>query len=188
MREQRWLWCGLVAGLLIPARSSAQGGMNDAEFIRLAQSAAPAAISTGAAIARIDPTQKTVTQLRAGSNGFTCSVIPDGSAAPYCGDKNGWAWFAAAFTGQPKPPNPEPGIAYMMQGGIHYETATGDIVMAKGPATKDVKEPPHWMLTWPIDPAGSGLPTRPNPSGVYIMFAGSPYAHLMVYQNPATMK
>ncbi len=188
MPHKRILWCGLLAGLFVPAPGSAQGGMSDAQFTRLAESAAPATISTHAAIARIDPKQKTVTQLRAGSNAFTCSVIPDGTDAPYCGDKNGWAWFAAAFTGQPKPPNTEPGIAYMMQGGIHYETATGDIVMAKGPNTKDVKEPPHWMLTWPIDAATSGLPTRPNASGVYVMFAGSPYAHLMVYQNPATMK
>ncbi len=76
----------------------------------------------------------------------------------------------------------------MMQGGVHYETPAGDIVMEKGANTKDVKEPPHWMLMWPIDPAASGLPTKPNPSGVYVMFAGTPYAHLMIYQNPAAMK
>ena len=76
----------------------------------------------------------------------------------------------------------------MMQGGVHFETPAGDIVMAKGPTTRDVKEPPHWMLTWPIDAAASGLPTKPNPSGVYVMFAGTPYAHLMVYQNPGAMQ
>jgi hypothetical protein len=51
-----------------------------------------------------------------------------------------------------------------------------------------MNEPPHWMLMWAIDPATSGLATRPNPSGVYIMYTGTPYAHLMVYQNPLTMK
>jgi len=25
------------------------------------------------------------------------------------------------------------------------------------------------------------------PNGTYIMFAGTPYAHLMIYQDPATM-
>src|SRR5579884_721175 len=123
-----------------------------------------------------------------GSNGFTCSVLPDGTNAPFCGDKHAWAWFVAAFTGQPKPPNTEPGISYMMQGGVHYETPAGEIVMEKGPNTKTVQEPPHWMLMWPVDPATSGLPTRPNAGGVYVMFAGTPYAHLMVYQNPAAMK
>jgi hypothetical protein len=36
--------------------------------------------------------------------------------------------------------------------------------------------------------AGTKLPVAPNPSGVYIMFEGTPYAHLMVYQDPRKMK
>ncbi len=188
MRTRAILSTVFLGGLLLPSASCAQGGMSNAQFIKLAESGAPPDIAAKAAIARIDPKKKTITQVRAGTNGFTCSVIPDGSNAPLCGDKNAWPWFAAAFTGQPKPPNTEPGISYMMQGGVHYETANGDIVMEKAATTKDVKEPPHWMLTWPIDPAATGLPTKPNAGGVYVMFAGTPYAHLMVYQNPAAMK
>jgi hypothetical protein len=188
MRMHSTLSTVLFGGLLLPSLGCAQGGMSNAQFIKLAESGAPADVAAKAAVARIDPKKKTVTQLRAGTNGFTCSVIPDGTNAPFCGDKNAWAWFASAFTGQPKPPNTEPGVSYMMQGGVHYETASGDIVMEKTASTKDVKEPPHWMLMWPIDAATTGLPTKPNPSGVYIMFAGTPYAHLMVYQNPAAMK
>jgi hypothetical protein len=41
---------------------------------------------------------------------------------------------------------------------------------------------------WPFNAAASTLPTAPNPSGVYIMFEGSPNAHLMVYQDPKKMK
>jgi hypothetical protein len=178
----------VLGGLLLPSFGCAQGGMSNAQFIKLAESGAPAAISARAAVVRVDPKKKTTTELRAGTNGFTCSVLPDGTNAPLCGDKNAWAWFAAAFTGQPKPANTEPGISYMMQGGVHYETPGGEIVMAKGPNTKEVKEPPHWMLLWPVDPAASGLPAKVNASGVYVMFAGTPYAHLMVYQNPAAMK
>ncbi len=188
MRIHSTLSAVMFGGLLLPALGCAQGGMSDAQFTKLAESGAPADIAAKAAVARIDAKKKTVTAVRAGTNGFTCSVIPDGSDAPFCGDKNAWAWFAAAFTGQPKPPNTEPGISYMMQGGVHYETANGDIVMEKTATTKDVKEPPHWMLMWPIDPAASGLPTKPNAGGVYVMFAGTPYAHLMIYQNPAAMK
>ena len=180
---------GLVTALLLPALGHAQAAMmTDAQFIQAAQGGAPAAISAKAEIVRIDAAKKMTMEVRPGSNGFTCSIIPDESKAPFCGDKNAWAWFAAAFTGQPKPPNTEPGISYMAQGGIHYETATGDIVMAPGAGTKNVAEPPHWMLMWAFDPAASGLPTKPNASGVYIMFAGTPFAHLMIYQNPATMK
>jgi hypothetical protein len=186
MRIQRALCSGLVGALLLPCLGIAQGAISDAQFIKLAESGAPGAVSGQAAIARIDPKAKTVTQVRAGSNGFTCSVTSD-THAPYCGDKNAWAWFVAGGTRQPKPPNTEPGISYMMQGGVHYETPSGESVMEKGANTKDVKAP-HWMLMWPVDPAASGLPTKPNPSGVYIMFAGTPYAHLMIYQNPSTMK
>jgi len=132
--------CSALFGALLPSLGCAQGGTSNAQFIKLAESGAPPAISAKAAIARIDPQKKTVTELRAGSNGFTCSVLPDGTDAPYCGDKHAWAWFAAAFTGQPKPPNTEPGVSYMMQGGVHYETANGDIVMEKAANTKDVKE------------------------------------------------
>ncbi len=188
MRVHQTLYAALVGSLLLPSSGRAQGGMSDAEFIKLAESGAPANIAAKAAVARVDAQKKTAIELRAGTNGFTCSLAPDGSDAPFCGDKNAWAWFTAAFTGQPKPPNTEPGISYMMQGGVHYETAAGDIVMEKTASTKAVKEPPHWMLMWPIDPAATGLPTRPNAGGAYIMFAGTPYAHLMVYQNPGAMK
>ncbi len=187
MRMRPTLGTLLFGGLLLPSLGCAQGGMNKAQFIKAAEGGAPADVSSKAAVARIDPKKKTVTELRAGSNGFTCSLLP-GDNSPYCGDQNAWAWFKAAFTGQPKPPNTEPGVSYMMQGGTHHETPSGEVVMEKGPNTKDVKEPPHWMLMWPVDPKTSGLPTRPNPGGVYIMFAGTPYAHLMIYQNPGSMK
>ena len=37
---------------------------------------------------------------------------------------------------------------------------------------------------YPFDSAATGLPTRENGTGSYIMFAGTPWAHLMIYQNP----
>jgi len=173
---------------MAPMPGMAAPAMTDAQFTAAAEAGAPAAISSKAAIVRIDAAKKTTVQVRPGTNGFTCSLIPDESKAPFCGDANAWTWFAGAFTGQPKPMNTGPGISYMAQGGIHYETATGDITMESGPGTKSVGEPPHWMLMWPFDAAATGIPTKPNPAGVYIMFAGTPYAHLMVYQNPAAMK
>ena len=56
--------------------------------------------------------------------------------------------------------------------------------MMPGAGTKESKEPPHWMVIWPFDSASTGIPTKPNAGGTYIMFAGTPYAHLMVYQDP----
>jgi hypothetical protein len=43
------------------------------------------------------------------------------------------------------------------------------------------------MLMWPFDATVTKLPTAPNPFGVYIMFGDSPYAHLMLYQDPMKM-
>jgi hypothetical protein len=59
-------------------------------------------------------------------------------------------------------------------------------VMA-GEGAKVVKEPPHWMIMWPFNAATTKLPTVPNRAGAYIMFEDTPYAHLMVYQDPKKM-
>jgi hypothetical protein len=85
-----------------------------------------------------------------------------------------------------------PGLAYMAQGGTHYEDAQGNVLMEHeltkhAAGSRRVQEPPHWMIIWPYDPATSGLPTKENGAGTYIMFAGTPWAHLMVYQNPSRM-
>jgi hypothetical protein len=98
----------------------------------------------------------------------------------------------AMFKGQPAPPAMSaPGIVYMARGGSHYEDAQGNILMEHdlhhSPGSKRVMEPPHWMLMWHYDAATSGLPVKENGSGVYIMFAGTPYAHVMVYQDPNKM-
>ncbi len=157
------------------------------DFARKAQMGAPAAISANATIAHIDAAGKAVHIIRQGTNGFTCSLIPDESAAPFCADAQGWQFLADAFTGKPKPTSTAPGIGYMAAGGMHHETPDGEIVMAPGANTKMVQEPPHWMLLWPIDPATSGLPAKAT-GATYIMFAGTPYAHLMIYQDPKTLK
>jgi hypothetical protein len=82
-----------------------------------------------------------------------------------------------------------PGVAYMAQGGSHYEDAQGNVLMEHDlsphvAGSRRMVEQPHWMLIWPFDPAASGLPTKENGAGSYIMFAGTPWAHVMIYQNP----
>ena len=44
------------------------------------------------------------------------------------------------------------------------------------------------MILWPFDPKASGLPYHPEKFGTYVMFEGTPYAHLMIYQNPNKLK
>ena len=153
----------------------------------LALSAAPARIVKEAGVMVYGADGKLI-EVKTSTNGFTCIPtvmnlpIPD----PICMDAASNQWMNDIMSNAPKPSNTVPGIAYMARGGSHYEK-NGKVVMS-GEGAKVVKEPPHWMIMWPFDAAASKLPMAPNPSGVYIMFEGSPYAHLMVYQDPNKMK
>jgi hypothetical protein len=163
--------------------------MSDREQMKLALSAAPAQIAKDAAVMVYGNDGK-LKEARPGTNGYTCIPtvmnlpIPD----PMCMDAAVKQWLDDMMQNAPKPSNTVPGIAYMAAGGSHWEQK-GEVVMKGGePGAKVAKEPPHWMLMWPFDSKTSMLPTKPNPSGVYIMFDGTPYAHLMIHQDPKKMK
>lgn len=176
---------GALAAVSLPATLSAQAA--DEAYIKEVTAAAPAHLAAGVAVARMEP-NGTVTVLREGTNGFTCFIIPDGTNSAACGDQNTLTWFEAAFSNKPAPTNKEPGIAYMAKGGLHHETADGAIVLKPSAVTREVSEPPHWMILWPFSAAKTGLPSRPNAGGAYVMFDGTPFAHLMIYQDPNRMK
>ena len=188
--------CSLLAPAVAPAgdrpshkKSTVKDvkAMSEKDQTALALSAAPARISKDAGVMIYGADGK-LTEAKKGTNGFTCIPtvmnlpVPD----PICMDAASNHWMTDVMNNAPKPSNTVPGIAYMARGGSHFEK-NGKVVMA-GEGAKVVKEPPHWMVMWPFDPAASQLPTVPNPSGVYIMFEGSPYAHLMIYQDPNKMK
>jgi hypothetical protein len=161
--------------------------MSEKDQTALALSGAPAHIAKEAGIMIYGADGK-LTETKKSANGFTC--IPTVMNLPYpdpmCMDAAVQQWITDHMNNAPKPTNTVPGIAYMARGGSHFEK-DGKVVMS-GDGAKIVKEPPHWMVMWPFDAAATKLPTAPNPSGVYIMFEGSPYAHLMVYQDPRKMK
>jgi hypothetical protein len=178
-----------VAAQQAPARPAAAGQNPEAEaeFIKAAEEGAPEQISTKAAIARLEPSGATAI-VRPGSNGFTCTLMADESHTPACANAQGFKWLVAATAHKPAPPAGGTGVVYMAKGSTHFETPEGEIVMAPTGQTKSVREPPHWMLLTPLDPAATGIPTRPNAGGAYIMFAGTPYAHLMLYQDPKMLE
>jgi hypothetical protein len=161
--------------------------MSEKDQTALALSGAPAHIAKEAGIMIYGADGK-LTETKKSANGFTC--IPTVMNLPYpdpmCMDAAVQQWMTDHMNNAPKPTNTVPGIAYMARGGSHFEK-DGKVVMS-GDGAKIVKEPPHWMVMWPFDAAATKLPTAPNPSGVYIMFEGNPYAHLMVYQDPRKMK
>jgi hypothetical protein len=191
-----FLICLSVTGLLAAAEKAHKKGhgptdlksMAEEDLIKLSLSAAPAHIAKDAGV-MVPGEDGTLKEVRKGSNGFTCipTVNYRAEPDPMCMDAAVGQWVKDLMSGAPKPSNTVPGISYMARGGMHWEK-DGKILMKEEPGAKLVKEPPHWMMMWPFDSAATQLPTHPNPSGVWIMFDGTPYAHLMIYQDPNKMK
>jgi hypothetical protein len=161
--------------------------LSEHEQTKLALSAAPWHITKEAGV-MIYGADGTLKETKKGTNGFICvpTVMNLPDPDPMCMDAAVHQWMTDLMNNAPKPTNTVPGLAYMARGGSHFEKG-GQVVMS-GDGAKTVKEPPHWMIMWPFQSATTKLPTTPNPSGVYIMFDGTPYAHLMVYQDPMKMK
>ncbi len=148
--------------------------------IARALSAAPDDIAIGAKVVDNDASGKVVV-LREGRNDFTCmpgnpKVIGDPAI---CSDVASMQWSADFKAHKPKPTNTVPGITYMLAGATQrsdsnpYDTTSAPIHVG-----------PHWMIMWPFDPKATGLPVTTSDTGAYIMWAGSPYAHLHVMGQP----
>jgi hypothetical protein len=162
-----------------PASGTTVGESTQAKIAR-ALSAAPAEVTKGARIVDTDAQGKT-TVLREGSNGFTC--LPGNPKVvgepPMCADAASLQWFADFKAHKPKPTNTVPGITYMLAGAT--QRSDSDPYDQTSPA---MTIGPHWMIMWPFDPKTSGLPAAYKPAGAFIMWAGTPYAHVHVMGRP----
>jgi hypothetical protein len=154
---------------------------SDAQLIASAESAAPAAVAKGATIVAMGADGKMRT-LRQGHNGFTC--MPDSPATPgpdpMCMDRNAFEW-AGAWMAHKTPPAGKFGFMYMLQGGTD---ASNTDPYATKPAANN-----HWVETGAhvmivgADPSFYDMYPKdvsPNTSMPYVMWAGTPYQHLMV--------
>jgi hypothetical protein len=170
----------LVAGIMFRGSVHADSGDTAQAKIARAMSAGPAEIANSARIVDTDAQGNTVV-LRAGNNGFTCmpgnpKVIGD---PPMCMDAASQQWFADAKAHKPKPTNTIPGITYMLAGATQRSDSDPN-----DKTSPPIKVGPHWMIMWPFDPKTTGLPTMHKATGAYIMWAGSPYAHMHVMGRP----
>lgn len=172
----------LIALLLSSAASQAADKRTpgDAELIRSAMRAAPARVAKDATIvvAGADGTMRT---LRQGTNGFTC--MPDSPVTPgpdpMCMDKNALAWAQAWMAHQP-PPTGKIGLMYMLEGGT--DASNTDPFATKPDASNHwVKTGPHFMIVGADPEFYADYPKGPNPDtrAPYVMWADTPYAHLM---------
>jgi hypothetical protein len=163
-----------VQNYTMEARDSTQGK------IARAMSAGPDDIARSARIIDTDAEGNTVV-LREGSNGFTC--MPGNSKVigepPMCVDAASLHWFADAKAHKPKPTNTLSGITYMLAGATQRSDSHPN-----DKTSPAITVGPHWMIMSTFDPKTTGLPTTHKPTGAYIMWAGSPYAHLHVMGRP----
>lgn len=151
----------------------------DAEMMTNAMSAAPRAVAETATLIAMDE-KGAMRTLRQGTGPFTC--MPDNPTTPgndpMCLDKNGMAWANAWMT-HTEPPKGQIGLGYMLAGG---SDASNDDPYATAPAAGHawVDTGPHVMILNGVD-SMPGLPrTAENPRVPYVMWGGTPYAHVMM--------
>jgi hypothetical protein len=163
-------------------RAAPVAGQDDAQVkIENAMSAAPASLAANATILdnAIDDTGKFVV-LREGSNGWYC--LPDALGTPgpdpWCFDQT-WLDWAYAFGAGEEPKVTKPGLAYMLQGGSDASN-TDPFATEPEPGNEWMNSPAHVMLLMPDDLAALGFSSDHTTGGPWIMWAGTPYEHLMM--------
>ena len=167
----------LVTGL---AATSPANAASDEEIIKSAVSAAPEAVAKDATVIDVGMDGK-VRTVREGKNGWWCMAdSPDSPGAdPMCGDQNSLEW-AKAWMEKKEPPKGQVGFIYMLAGG---SDASNTDPYAKGPTETNnwIKTGSHVMIVNATD-LMKGYPQdlKPDTSAPYIMWAGTPYAHLMI--------
>jgi hypothetical protein len=172
--------CNKNAGGTASAETKNSASEASKDPVASAESAAPAALAHNATIMQADASGNMKT-LRQGNNGWVC--IPDDPQTPgpdpMCMDGNAAKW-AQAMLAHKTPPDGTPGVMYMLEGGTD---ASNTDPYAKQPTSSNdwIKTGPHIMIVG-SKAMLSGYPsgTKPNTSAPYVMWAGTPYAHLMV--------
>jgi hypothetical protein len=175
------LGLGLMVGeLLSQNREGTQRQADAPAKIARALSAGPANITEHATVAEPDE-HGGLRILRPGTNDFTCMPgdVTRIGMPPMCADKVAMQWNKDFEEHKAKPTTTVPGIEYMLAGAT--QRSDSDPFDKTSPP---IKVGPHWMLLWPFDPKTSGLPTTHKATGAYIMWAGSPYAHVHVMGKP----
>lgn len=160
--------------LVLPAPGHAQA---KAQVIREALSAAPAAVALDATV--MDWEQNV---LREGSNGWTCFPSPPNlNNNPMCIDEP-WLTWAQAWMNRETPEIDRVGVSYMLQGD---GGSSNTDPFAEGPTPDNDWgiEGPHLMIIVPNLEDLEGLPTDRNNGGPYVMWKGTPYAHIMIPVN-----
>jgi len=159
--------------------SNAAAAAAPGDPVASAEAAAPASIAHNASVVTMDANGN-MTTVRKGTNGWTC--IPDSPATPgpdsMCADGNALKW-ADAWIHHKTPPDGATGLMYMLEGGT--DASNTDPYATKPTGENDwVKTGPHVMVVGSKEIV-AGYPTdAKDTTAPYVMWAGTPYAHLMI--------
>lgn len=157
--------------------------MTDQEILETALSAAPPRMREVATVVAPDGRV-----LREGTGGFTCMITPEvpTGLAPMCADETWMPWADAWVNGKPYDGPQRLGLAYMLAGDTPEGGASNIDPQARQPTADNdwVVEGPHIMLIVPDEAMVAHLPTDPDSGGPYVMWRGTPFAHVMVPLAP----
>jgi hypothetical protein len=166
---------GAAAG---EAAKAAAPVMTDKQLIESALSAAPAGLRKHAGVMAADD-KGAMRTLRESTNGFVC--MPDAPNTPgpdpMCLDKE----FVHAMITKTTPPLGKVGLMYMLAGGTDASN-TDPYATAPTATNHWVKTGPHLMIAGADATFYDAYPkdADPDTSRPYVMWAGTPYQHLMV--------
>jgi len=174
----------LVSALVLTMNVHAESvvaSSTDGQMISSAMTAAPDKVAQNAGIVAMEA-DGSMRTLRPGSNGFTCMADNPATPGPdpMCMDENAMAWVHA-WVAHVAPPQGRPGFMYMLAGGT--DASNTDPYATKPEGSN------HWINTgqhvmvvgadasfYDQYPKGA----EPDTSAPYVMWAGTPYQHIMV--------
>jgi hypothetical protein len=149
--------------------------VTEEDLLQRLEGVAPAEILGNATLLHV--TEKGEMQtVREGTNSWTC-MYP--GTNPMCVDAGGLAWMHALMRGSKEAPQ-DLGFAYMLLG----DEGTSNIAPGATEETGDnawVQTGPHVMIVgataWPML---KGYSREADPSNAFVMWADTPYEHLML--------
>lgn len=165
--------------LLLPATASGQD-MSKEAMIASAVSAGPSSISDDAAVMDWG-----MNEVRAGTNGWTC--LPDrpdtAETDPWCVDEP-WLNFLKAYMTQTEPSYTEIGFAYMLMGDAPVSNSDPYATAPTTPEDWVTGVGAHLMILVPDHSLLESVSTDHMNGGPWVMWPGTPYAHLMIPVAP----
>lgn len=165
---------------MMAAEAKGKAMPDDAALVQSAMRAAPRQVAEKATIIAMggDGTMRT---LREGDNGFTCMGDNPGTPGPdpMCLDAAAMDWLMALLA-KKEPAKGRVGLMYMLEGGTD---ASNTDPFATAPTADNhwIETGPHFMIVGADDAFYAAYPSGPDPDtgSPYVMWAGTPYQHLM---------